>query len=351
MLFYILLFAIITLTFVIYPNGKNMGEFWLVILFILSAFRAECVGTDTISYLSPDKYTLYSESPMIGKGFEIIYLSVVQVISNNNLPARLLLVFMSFITMFFLHKTLKRYENAYFCGLVIYLFVFYLSSLNVARQLCACSIIMYGYTFLFEDDSKKYYFLLLVCVASLIHVSSLVYLLLYVTRFIPQNKISKVVLIIIAVIFFCFNVVSPFNVSELLVKVSSGYVSYSSLYADIAVTGQRSFMGIITDLLKFVALLWIFIDGANPRLSRTDIIFYGTIIAFIISNNAHSDISRIFLPILIYQVIYICELYKMRRIKCSNISFIYYLVVNLFFTLYGVSIGSGELVPYSMSFN
>lgn len=348
MLFYIILFFAILVSYTVVPKRKA-GLVWLIILFVLSAFRADSVGTDTINYLNSTGQMVLDDS-MLGKNVELIYASVVRLIANHHLSPRLLIIFMSFVTMFFLHKTLRKFDKSYFLGLLVYTIIFYLSTYNIARQLCACSIVMYSYTFLYQRSSKRYHFYICVILATLIHLSSIVYILLYFVLFVPERKLNKSVFCIIAICLFFINIVYPINISELIVKVSRGYITYSNLYADIAVTQSRSFMGIMTDLLKFIALIWIFIDGAESLLSHKDIFFYGVILAFIFSNNANADIARIFLPMLSYQVIYICELYGKNKLKRSSISLLYYIFVNLFFTLYSVSIGSGELIPYKLSF-
>ena len=91
MIVYILLFLFFIFISWQYPNKKKIGYFSLALLFFLSAFRGEGVGTDTSHYLvlesalnrmSMSSYDIWDRP-------EIIYTSLCTYLIDNNVsPGR-----------------------------------------------------------------------------------------------------------------------------------------------------------------------------------------------------------------------------------------------------------------------
>lgn len=316
-------------------------------------FRAESVGTDTANYTDfSDTITSlsfdYNGNFQIGSMLEFSYLSARLWIYENNYSPRFLICLMSAITFLFLYLSLKRSRLPFGIGVLVFTVLFYLASFNIARQICACSIILYAYTFLFENGLKKYLFFFFIILATSFHASSLLYLSMYAFRYIKVDAFKKSILTYIALSLLVVNIVYPLPISEWLVSLF-GNISYAEIYADRAVTNSRSIFGIIYTIIQVLPSILVFSKCNKEKLNIKDFIFYISIILLILSSTANSDFARIFLPVQVFQVLYIAILYAENRLNKE--SFYIFIVLNALLTLYGASTGSGEVVPYIIDFN
>ena len=352
MFFYIFLFTVVIFTSLCFPQSKKLGVFWLIVLCFLSMFRAASVGTDTFAYMDVGgmlySYGFNSGDSLFGKSSELITVALYLIMYYYSLPPRLAIIFFSLLTFFFLYLSLKKLKLSYCIGVVTFLVFFYLSSFNIARQICACSIILYASTYLIEN-TRRYLFFVFVALASFIHAASILGVVLFFVSLVKKLPFSRKQLTYIAIVLFIFNMVSPFNVVEMLVSLFSN-ISFAETYSDIAMTESRSVMGLIQDAAKFFVAILIFNYGDEDReMTFMDWLYYCTIIATIFSANMHSDVARAFLPIEFLKVLYIPYQYEREERFLLSKSYWSFMFVSLFFTLWGVSIGNGEVVPYILS--
>lgn len=352
MTFYILLFLFVILTSLCFPQNKTVGMLWIFVLCFLSMFRAESVGTDTYAYMEVGgmlySYGFNSGDSLFGKSSELITVAIYLIMYYYSLSPRLAIVFFSLVTFFFLYLSLKKLKLSYCIGVVTFLVFFYLSSFNIARQICACSIILYASTYLIEN-TRRYLFFVFVALASFIHAASILGVALFFVSLIKNLPFSRKQLTYIAIVLFIFNMVSPLNVVEMLVSLFSN-ISFAETYSDIAMTESRSLMGLIQDAATFFVAVLIFNYGdADREMTFMDWLYYCTILATILSANMHSDVARAFLPIEFFKVLYIPYQYEREERFLRSKSYWSFMFVSLFFTLWGVSIGNGEVVPYILS--
>lgn len=354
MLFYTALILLAIFCNIKYPKNKT-GLLWILILCYLSMFRAETVGTDTSNYMeytdNIEKFILiFGQGFEIGRAIEFSYLLIIFFLYGFDLSPRFLIVIMSVITFLFLYLTLKKSKLSYSIAVLIFLLLFYFPSLNIARQICACSIILYAYTFLFEKGKRKFFYFFYIILATSFHASSILYLAGYLIHKIKTYKFNKKTLSIFAICLFFFNSLFPIPISEWAISFF-GSLSYSELYADQTVSQARSLFGILYSFIQITPYIFIFNKCSKNKLDKFDFIYYCSIISLIISSTANSDFARIFLPLQFFQIIYICHLYKSKRLKITGQPFLYFIMVNTLLTLYSLSTGAGELVPYIIDYN
>lgn len=353
MFFYILLFCFLVGSIILYPKNKKLGLFWIFVLCCLSMFRAESVGTDTANYTdfiyNTQEFIIdFSENFDIGRVLEIGYLYAKVWIYENNYSARILICLFSVITFLFLLLSLKRMSLPYGIGTLIFSVLFYLTSFNIARQICACSIILYAYTFLFENGNKKYLFFLFIILATSFHGASILYSLMYGIRYLKLDLFNKGILVSFAIVLFLVNMIYPLPISEWLVSLF-GSISYAEIYSDRSVTNSRSVIGVIYSFIQVFPSLLIFVKCTDTKLRYYDLIFYLSIISIILSSTANSDFARIFIPLQIYQVLYITNLYATKGLQRYPIYL--FIVLHSLLVLYDASAGAGEVVPYIIDFN
>lgn len=354
MFFYISIFIFLIFSIIKFPKNKITGIFWIVFLCFLSMFRAESVGTDTANYIDYSSKISsfvidFDGGFKVSRMLEISYLSTVMWLYENDYSPRLLICIMSIITFLFIFLSLKRMNLSYGIGVLIFTIVYYLLSLNIARQICACTIILYSYTFLFEKSRKKYLFFIYILLATSFHATSILYLSMYMFRYIKTDIFKKSTLTHIAISLFVINIIYPLPLSEWLVSTFSS-LSYSETYSERSVTYTRSIFGILYSFIQFLPYIIIFVKCNKEKLNTQDFIFYLSIISLILSSTANSDFARIFLPLQIFQVLYITNLYAENRLKINKAPFYYFIAINTLLVLYGASTGSGEVVPYIIDF-
>lgn len=150
---------------------KDLVFFVFFVLFLLVGFRGN--GYDYISYQN-----IYDGT--VDGSLESGYLLL-----NSLAPSyRVLLIVVSFITLFFYWSVINRYSSFPFISILVLLStLFFQSIMGQMRQGVAVSIILYSFFYL----DKKKVFCLLVIAASLFHLSAIIALSFL---FIPQKIYS-----------------------------------------------------------------------------------------------------------------------------------------------------------------
>lgn len=130
-------------------NSNKIGLFIVFVLFLLSAGRAESVGNDTPGYYN----NVFSSSfEGVTHKFEFVFITLCDLIRDYGLNSRCCIYILSFVTFLFLYLASKRYRvNLAVVSFFYLLFLFYTQSIHIARQMAACSILLYAYSFLFID--------------------------------------------------------------------------------------------------------------------------------------------------------------------------------------------------------
>lgn len=224
LIFYIILFGIACL-FMYFSQSLKIKKnksylFFLVISFLIplvvSGLRFD-VGTDYFNYIRGYDLTKNMsihdliESNNIEFGF--FFIRKISSWFNNY---QLMFWISTFITLLFFYLALFKHKDklSISLGLMIYLFVFFPSSLNIVRQHIALAIITYSYRYIFERDLKKFSFFCLI--ASSFHITALIVLPFYFIFSSENNLVSfdtkkkaffRFLIIIISVI-FVFNFTS-----------------------------------------------------------------------------------------------------------------------------------------------
>ena len=196
MAFYVILTLLMGFVVLFNRRGKRIGYLLLFILFFLSAFRGDEVGHDTLNYMDADYIKHRGTTLTELRGLEITdFGSQVEVLNNYmckiiyelQLNPRFLIVFYSLIMMIFLSLSARRFQIS--LPFLLSFFVLqglYLESFNVARQLCATSVILYAVSFLKYSDKRRNSFFIWMTAATLLHSFSVIFFSLYFLYKIPQ---------------------------------------------------------------------------------------------------------------------------------------------------------------------
>ena len=271
MTIYILLFLFFIYISWQYPNRKKLGYFSLALLFFLSAFRGERVGTDTLHYLvlenalnrmSMSSYDMWDRP-------EIIYTSLSTYLLEKDVSPQVLVIFFSAITIIFLWLTIVRSKINLILSSLVFLLYFYLLSFNISRQVAAVSILLFGYTFLIYDKRSRWFFLCVIF-ATMIHAASAFSIVLW---FVSSRKFNKDTLIWVVSFIFIINLISPIPLLGLLFELIPNNFFFTKYSGNTNVIESNLF-GKLIEIFSFVPLLLAFVIKADVKTNAKDNIFY-----------------------------------------------------------------------------
>lgn len=229
---------------------KPLFYFNIIVLILISTFRAASVGTDTVVY--QDMFASLDEGNVRGNeyGWFLIYR-----ISSLFNDFRVLLFIVSSMTMFFVSKTiLDLSKNIHLSLLLFVLFYFYFASFNISRQILAVSICLFSVKYILTNDWKRFY--LWTIIAMSIHTSAAIMLPMY---FITRVKVSNIFIVLVVVSSYILpQYVLPF-LSEYLRSVSL----YSMYVSDLNFEGNVFSLNL---LLHTIILLFVLFYSNHNRI-------------------------------------------------------------------------------------
>ncbi|SFM25880.1 EpsG family protein [Gracilibacillus orientalis] len=267
-----------------------------IILFIISSIRAESVGTDTDNYLRGFKVIKNTSWNRMFEAerweFGYIFLNKLSAyISNND---QIILFVTSFVFLFGIGYFIYKNSNNVVFSLYLFVSLFlYFFSFNGIRQAIAMSIIASGFHLIRERKLKKY--LVIVCIASLFHITAILMIGIY---FIYSIKLTKKNIIFILVTFVIFYSLLGSIINFVLTNIDS--LNYLS--NDVSFEGS----GFLFPLITISVLLLLFIiritEGNTKYLEYMTILVLLSFLISIISMKV-SLILRLNYYLLIYYII------------------------------------------------
>lgn len=224
------------------------NKFWTIIILavftILIAYRGPDTGTDTRSYIDmyrdivSNGYTGYPE-PLYGYA-EVLF-------SKLGFDFYEFQLAMTTIMMTIIYLTVRKSSPNYaFSLFVFYGLYFVMYTMNVYRQMFAVTLVLYGYTFLYQN--RKLIFAGIIIAATLIHFSSII---AFAALLVPKINIRSTTP---AVFYVIMSIVIGSVISDHLLFSLAG--KYAHYLTSISGTGLRSDSRFILALL-----LSLFLSG------------------------------------------------------------------------------------------
>jgi hypothetical protein len=207
-LFYILLLYILVMALILYGKGQSRGKdkLFLMLTFgvflFLSAFRASFVGNDTDSYLNLFYLISGSDnSEVFTSRYEVGYVYLNKLISYFSANPQAILIVTSCIILLGFSRFI--YKNSNYIWLSVFLFFilrYFDATMNTLRFNIALVIILYSYYFI--KRKKMLVFILFTLIASLFHITAIIFLLAYPISRLKFNIKTIVVLTVTGFILF-----------------------------------------------------------------------------------------------------------------------------------------------------
>ena len=352
-MFFVLLAAIIFPNFEHNFNKKLYLWIAFSLLFFLSAFRSIEIGNDTSYYVNMYKYYgnssnfvsisyLFSFENIINSRIEPGYVLLNMVL--NIFSKEYILLFI--VTSLFILGTWKKHiqKNSEIVWLSVLLFFnlrFFYFTLSGLRQAIAMSIILISYEHLKKRNLKL--FVMQVLIASVFHLSALVFLIAYpLTKWKINFKIVGIYFLIASLGYLSFD-----KILNLLLPIFPKYQMYlSSSYLD----GNIRTMSIMNFLIAFVISIFGMITTKkiykySKSLYNKDenfdeinvlnnIVLVSAVVAFI--SIKASIIGRFHIYFFMFTVIYIPKALKL--IKNNDLRTLMTFIIVILFILYNLII-------------
>lgn len=304
-----------------------------IILFILSAFRGENVGTDTINY--KDLFNSFQLNiDWIRLSIEPGWLFLNDVIIFLGGEYRHLIILSSFLTLASVFFVAKKYSlNPMLSILAYYLLYFYFYSFNISRQLLAVSIVLVAFLFLIKN--RIFLFAILIFFASLFHSSALICLLLILVNKLSGDKY------ILSLLSFLSGIVGLFGY-QLISKLAkfSDYESYVLTYEHGNLLGNSLFLVIYQSFLIFI-LFTVKKVTLEVKIFCFYIIFMSITIRIPFAD-------RLILYFAAFQILFFpYYLLKQANFDKNSRSIAFFLILMFLYIIFFRVFGAGEILPYN----
>lgn len=260
-LFFVLIFLFLFFAVVLpqknYKSSKHYLFLTFAIIGILIMFRSVTVGNDTDVYTylfktiaSTKDINLYIKNSRFESGY--IYLNwFLSKISDN---PQILFIVTGFFTALSFKRFIYQYSEMPWMSVLMYMTLqFYDLSLTGVRQIIAIAILLYSYDFIVKR--KPIIFTILVLLATTIHTSAILFLILYPLASRKQTKKFYIISGSISVVVFAsFSYVLTF-----MNRIFPQYIKYF--------LGDNSSYSASATLAVFLMLgLWVVIFAISRRI-------------------------------------------------------------------------------------
>lgn len=249
-------------------QNKIILFLYSVQVILMVGTRTLTTGADTINYYNFYEKALFSESyENVLNYFEPLF-SLIGIIS-----ARMGLSFVTFdciiagLTMFFFSKAVEKCSSEVTISIYLYIiFGLFHNMMNQVRQALAMMIILYALTFLNEEKKAK--FLVYVLLASLIHTSSLIVLVLLLVHKMKINL--KTIFLYFTVSIMCAVFCS--FIFEFITK----YFSYGGYLEEDWRYGAFDINAILNFFVRLVMLIlaMLFIRELNQKNRKINLYYH-----------------------------------------------------------------------------
>ena len=228
-----------------------------IVLFFFAAFRAETVGGDLESYLPLFQESKYDSSlseiynSSLVYGYEIGFLVLCRLINFISTDGRAFIFITTLLSLIGPFLIVKNYSSNKTYSLFLYVLLgFYTFSMNSIRNAIAVSIVMIAISFLLNNKKSLYFIFILV--ATTIHTSAIVSVLLF--PLVNWHFSLKKILVFIVLLLGFFFILGPYLFSYLLSNVFTQYLDKSGDVYSLSGTGYS-----LLAVVAFVATICLLI--------------------------------------------------------------------------------------------
>ncbi len=347
--YYVFPLVVTTIGFLGYKNSTT-GKLLLFLLLFFSMFRGDNVGNDTKGYMDSSRIEYKNSRISGGIDYEYALDNIGQeteygdallnsFVYRFNLSGRVIIFVYSLLTFLFLYAALKRLKINVALALVFYVMnTHYFFSLSAARQMAAVSIFLYGLTFIFCDDKRKYLFLLFTVLAAMFHTSAIFFIWVFFLRYI---RCKRKLLIIISSFAVAVTVFLSFNILDIVYNVFD--LDYISSYMGKFDESERAIKGRIFDVLRFSFIVYALIARTKEKdADLYDLLYCIAIVLMALFTHSNILVARVTFYITPFMCLYWAKIIVENRCL-KKTPFVALMVMYLFLAEYEMGIWSSAL--------
>ena len=263
-----------------------------LVLFLVLGLR-DHIGMDYESYIG-----IYSNISIFGieaRDRNEIGFAIVCKLSDMLMPGAYELMFavIAFLTMYFTYKAIYKMSCCWYLSLAYFIFFgYFISSMNLIRQILAMTITTYACSFLFDNENKKT-FLFYVIIAGLFHKSAYIMIPFY---FFYNTRITRRNLMIYTFLLFSLNTTFMRDVIQYVVSLTRYGVYMDSMAGQIEPINNSN----VYVRLCMLAGCLIFAKRTISRNHNTLIYYNSALVCLIITIIAAITTVPIFLRLASY---------------------------------------------------
>lgn len=293
------------------------------ILLLLLGLREE-TGTDWLVY--KENYENILSGGIPNQGFEFGYNLIVKLFSQLGASYSEFLFFYTFIYMLLFYNFLRNYKNCSTIVLLLYS-AYLLGQMGAARQILAIAICVNAFYLLVKN--QKYRFIILVLIASTIHYSAIVFLLMiFLDRKINLRSKYFILFIVAYLLFF---ILINIGFEDFLKHIPADsrlyeqFSAYSTKGDNLPIYKKDIFTATLIYAKRFLLLLMFIIlsdkENRNDNLAFNS--YLASFIIFLLFYNILPAVAvRLSLYFSIFDIILISQLVKSKKFILFNLSLI-----------------------------
>ncbi len=314
------------------------------LMILVMGFRDKTVGTDTILYCNIFKHNITFEfSNILGQNdFTFLYSLYNHLLSFLSHDSSIIILFNSGIIIYLtLRFIYKNSDNVVISILLFMLLYHFFHAMNISRQYIAVMIIANAYEYLKSGKSLK--FAMWVCIATLIHNTSLIAFALIPLAKLKNKKQKNIFLLVFAIVCLFWN-----NFFAMFTNIFTHYSMYmDSSFIDARGENKKIIITFIYFLFQVIYLVSKSKINDIEEKKKMDMLYYINWIAILIGicSTRTLLLSRIEVYFSIFNIIFIPKVINLQKDKV-----IYYyillilLMIPMIFLLYN---GISGVIPYS----
>lgn len=349
MIFAVLILVITILYFMIYHKrirvfrkvylGKDLYLFLVgLILILISGLRAFSIGIDTSSYFARfqliRQYDFCYLFNLLGRDQGYLFIEFLISIVFNNFTVMLVLVAITSVLPFIILT--KRYSNMILISLVLYITLgFYTISFSTLRQSMAIGLVLISTNYIIKGNFLK--FLLSVALASTLHFTAIIFLPVYLFKYLKIKNLSILFMSLLAL-------------GSIIIRgqIQSVMLAFYGRSVESVETG-----GLGVYLLAFITVALGYFFRKNLSKNSASIIMYYIVFAGLVLMPItlfHPAVTRINWYFLVFQPILVSNIIKsIKSLDSKVIITVFYLVITTY-VFFSRIIISTELIHYKLVF-
>lgn len=352
--FIIILITIFLSALSIYNKNPKTRKVYKILCILIPAIVAGIrydVGTDYLLYERGYHAILENSQVRHYVGFEPGYTFLNKLVGIFLGDFSFLMFFMSFFTIMYVYKALENEKDniPLPLGMAIYMFLFYLTTLNLVRQSLAIALVLYAVTSL--NKKSKIYCIFYILFASLFHTSSFIALPIILSKKVLNDYRKKYLQIFIMLTLLIL--ISNLKLLGELVYI----ITKSNYYAGYFLRESNSGASLLNHLLKNAPLILIPIISLKNGKENKNFLFYfnlymiGQIIS-LVKLYSGTNVQRLALYYTYFCIFLFPYSYKLidKKYKKLLLYFILGVTIFIWYTDYFHNFYS-EVIPYKTIFN